>query len=114
MPKFFVCVAHVERYVICLKATSRLDAYKDRPEMMAGVVLVPAGTHHFFNRDTIIQPDNQIPIPYFTLTTQAANGEFEILGPMYDGFVDDLVNAATNSHTMPPRERERLLKILGC
>lgn len=103
----------MNRFAVCLKATSKLDGYKDRPERMAGVVLVPAGTHSFFPLETIIQPDNQVPIPYLTLATQHATGEFEILGAMYGGFVADLVKAVKASHTMSPERQRSILSLLG-
>jgi hypothetical protein len=80
---------------------------------MAGVVLVRAGTLSCFNRDTIIQPDNQVAIPHPKLVTQHANGDFEILGAMHDGFPADLAKAVRASITMEPREQRRILGILG-
>jgi hypothetical protein len=80
---------------------------------MAGAVLVPAGTHSFFPLDTIIQPDNQVPIPHFTLTTQHATSELEILGTMYDGFAGDLVKAVNASHTMSPERQRSILSLLS-
>jgi len=111
--RYFVCVAHVSRHAFCLKATSQTEAYENRPDRRVGIVFVPAGTLPFFNRDTIIQPDNQLAIPYFTLTTQHASGEFAILGAMYDGFAGSLAKAVRASHTMSPQQKARLLGILG-
>jgi hypothetical protein len=107
-----VCLSHEARHAICLKATSKLDAYKNRPDRMAGIIFVRAGTLSCFNQDTIIQPDNQVPIPHPTLATQHASGDFEILGAMHDGFPMDLAKAVRNSKTMSPREQKRILGIL--
>jgi hypothetical protein len=80
---------------------------------MAGIVFVRAGTLSCFNRDTIIQPDNPVPIPHPNLVTQHANGDFEILGAMHDGFPEDLARAVRASITMAPREQRRILESLG-
>jgi hypothetical protein len=108
-----VCLDHVGGHAFCLKATSQLEAYENRPDRLKGVIFVRAGTVACFNRDTIIQPDNQFAIPHPTLATQEASGEFEILGAMHDGFREDLAKAVRASITMSPREQQRILGILG-
>jgi hypothetical protein len=74
---------------------------------------VPAGTLSCFNRDTIIQPDNPVPIMHPTLSTQQASGEFEIIGSMYEGFVNDLAKAVRASVTLSPQQQRRTLGMIG-
>lgn len=72
-----------------------------------------AGVLPFFEKDTVIQPDNQFPIPHFELAKQAASRDFEVLGPMPSDFPALLAAAVRASVTMSPREKQRILEVLG-
>jgi len=113
----FVCLEHrnLEKraFAICLKATSQIEAYINNPRRMAGVVFYRAGAVPFFEKDTIIQPDNQFPIPHYDLIRQHASGDAKILGVLPGDFPSNLASAVRASVTITPREQRRILEILG-
>jgi len=80
---------------------------------MAGVVFYPAGSNPCFDRDTVIQPDNQLAIPHARLARQESTGDFALLGEMPDDFKDRLIEASRASVTMDGRQRKRLWIVLG-
>jgi hypothetical protein len=113
----FVCLEHRsldgKEYAFCLKATSKVGAYTNNPGMMAGAVFYPAGTLQFFKKDTVIQPDNQFPIPHLDLIRQHRAEKVRILGSMPDSFPGDLIAAVEASRTMTPREQKRIIECLN-
>lgn len=80
---------------------------------MAGVVFYPAGSNPCFEIDTVIQPDNQVPIQHARIERQRATGEFDLVGEMPDDFKGRLIEAARASVTMDERQRKRLWIVLG-
>jgi hypothetical protein len=113
----FVCLAHAKHersdVVITLKATSKLEAYRNNPARLAGVVVYPAGAIPFFEKDTLIQPDNPILHHHSNLAKQYAAGDLAILGMMPDGFVEELARAIKDSITMSAVRKRNLLAMLG-
>jgi hypothetical protein len=113
----FVCLGHKRLdgsdFAICLKATSKLEAYKNNSPRMGGVVFYNAQEISFFEKDTIIQPDNQFPIPHSNLAKQFADKSLVVLGMMPSGFAESLVRAIEKSITMSPIKKRRLLEMLG-
>jgi hypothetical protein len=117
----FVCLGHKDLenkspFAICLKATSQLDAYKNNPRRLAGSVLYKAGVVPIFEKDTIIQPDNQFPIPHSNLLRQYAAGDFAVLGVLPANFIPALLDAIEQSFTMSANQKRRLhelLKLIG-
>ena len=107
-----MCICHRAGVAFCVKATSQVQSYLNNPGRMSGAVFIPAGTVDFFPKDTVIQPDNQIPIPHSQIDTQRLTGEFRVEGALPSGFRDDFVRAVKASVTMTPREQKRLLAIL--
>jgi hypothetical protein len=79
---------------------------------LAGVVMYKAGELPFFEKDTVVQPDNQFPIPHFELIRQAVSHDAEVLGVLPSNFPEMLVNAVRASVTMSPREKQRILEML--
>lgn len=80
---------------------------------MAGVVVYPAGAISFFEKDTIIPPDNPIIHHHSNLAKQYAAGDLAVLGIMPDGFVEELVRAIKDSITMSAVRKRNLLALLG-
>ena len=111
--KLFVCVAHFNGHAICLKATSKLDLYKSNSARMAGVVFLPAGSVSCFPADTVIQPDNQVPIPHPVIVTQHKQGTFAVVATLPAAFESQLAAAVNASETLEPREQKRLAQLLG-
>ncbi len=113
----FVCLCHktlqARHFAICLKATSQLDSYRNNPQRMPGVVFYRAGLIPFFEKDTIVDPDNPFPIPHFDLIKQHLSGGLKILGALPEDFPEVLAKAVRASVTMSPREQRRILEILG-
>lgn len=102
-----------EIYAICLKATSKVDPYKNNPQRMKGVVLYQPGEVTCFNKSTIVEPGNLIPIPHRDLIRQNRLGKAAVIGALPDGFAALLIAAVQASVTLSPREKQRLLEILG-
>lgn len=111
--KLFVSLAHVNKHAICLKATSQVQVYKNNPAKMAGAVFYPAGTVACFPTDTVIQPDNQVPISHSMIVAQRKAGVFAIAGTLPTTFRSQLITAVKASDTMEPREQKRLAIMLG-
>lgn len=110
--KRFVVISHRAEYVICLKATSKVERYFADQQLLDGVLSYKAGDCACFECDTVIQPDNQFPISYKDLVDCDARGELKVLGDLPRNAKEQLINAVRNSYTMAPRKQERLLGIL--
>lgn len=110
--KRFVCLAHQDGAMICIKATSQIEAYRNNPKKMAGVVFYEAGSIFFFEKDTVIQPDNYFAMLHSTLAKQRAAGDLIVLGAMPDGFRDALIEAVVASETMTPKAQTVFINIL--
>jgi len=114
-----VCLQHCtlenRLFAFCIKATSKTTAYANNPKRLAGVVFYRAGVISFFEKDTVIEPDNQFPIPHYDLIRQHSNasGDVRLLGALPSDFPAALAKAVRDSVTMPPSKKKRLLLILG-
>lgn len=84
----------------------------NNPARMAGVVFYAAGSASCFDVDTVIQPDNQVPILHTNLAKQKAMGSLEFLGALPAGFLEQLRLAIRQSVTLTPRLQGRLLAML--
>jgi hypothetical protein len=113
MPKFFVALAHVNAHVVCLKATSHVEVYTGNSANLRGVVFYRAGSIDCFPVDTVVQPDNLIPIPHPDIIEQHQTGTFRIAGQCPKEFHDQLVAAIRASDTLEPRQERRLNQLLG-
>lgn len=111
--KRFVVLGHQKGHAICLKATSKVDVYKNNPEKLAGCVFYKAGEVEIFPEETAIQPDNQIPIPHTHLLMMHGKGALEWLGSLPADFETKLRAAIDNSTTLDDRQISRLLDLLG-
>lgn len=100
-------------FAICLKATSQLDAYKNNPRRIPGVVLYRAGIIPLFEKDTIIDPEKQFPIAHYELIKQHASGDFGVLGVLPGDFPEALAKAVRASITMSPNQKARILELLN-
>jgi hypothetical protein len=110
--KIFVVLCHHNHHTICLKATSRVDIYKNNKEAMAGVVFYQAGQFKAFHLDTAVQPDNCVAIPHEKLRESKQNLKLDVFGTLPGNFQDRLLEAIDNSLTLDDRQRKRLLNIL--
>lgn len=115
--KFFVVLGHrqlnaKEAFAVCVKATSKVEAYRNDSDKMRGCVFYPTGQVSCFDVDTVIQPDNQIPIPHRTI----ADAHFDGLLDWWPGpanFEACFREAIRNSVTMSRRSKTRLVDLLG-
>ncbi|MGA2601109.1 MAG: hypothetical protein ABSH09_29430, partial [Bryobacteraceae bacterium] len=110
--KRFVVLAHIDGHAICIKATSKTTIYETNCDMMAGCVYYRAGELDCFPESTAIQPDNQIPIRHYLITSAESRGELEVWQLPHD-FREKLIDAIENSITLNRRQKERL-KDMGC
>lgn len=111
--KIFVVLCHRNHHAICLKATSKVQIYKNNSDAMAGVVFYGAGQFKAFHLDTAVQPDNCVPIPHERLRESKENLNLDVFGALPDDFHGRLLKAIGNSLTLDDRQRKRLLDILG-
>ena len=109
--KRFLVIAHRDRHVICLKATSQVERYRSNEKILKGVLLYEAGECACFEHCTVIQPDNRFAISYDDLIGDAARRELQILGTLPKA-KERLMAAVQSSFTMNAREREGFLKLL--
>lgn len=109
--KLFVVLCHRPPFAICIKATSKTTIYRNNPSMSKGCVWYGAGEVPCFPLETVIQPDNQFPIPY-ELIRKADNEGILDAYLLPTGFEDSLRAAIANSATLTPRERSRIPAML--
>ena len=110
--KFFVILCRRGAHVMCIKATSKTEIYKNNPDKMKGCVYYPAGSLECFPEDTAVQPDNQFPISDGDLRKAFAEGTLKIYPPPAN-FEQQLRRAIRDSCTLDDRHRERLVAAIG-
>jgi len=118
LEKMFVVLGHRrdglgEAYAICLKATSQIAVYQNNPGKMRGCVYYAAGQTTCFAVDTVVQPDNQIPIKHSALADAHFDGGLT-RGTLPTEFAAQLRTAIANSITMSKAQKARLLELLDC
>jgi hypothetical protein len=109
--KLFVVLCHMEGCAICIKTTSKTDLFRNNPAMRKGCVWYSAGQLTCFPLDTVIEPDNQIPIPHDDIRRAQVRGTLEVYA-LPASFEEDLRSAIDRSATLSPRRRIRLLSML--
>jgi hypothetical protein len=109
--KFFVILCR-GAHVLCIKATSKTEIYKNNPDKMKGCIHYPVGTLACFSEDTVVQPDNQFPISDGDLRKAFAVGKLKIYPPPAN-FEQELRRAIRESSTLDDRHRDRLLAAIG-
>ena len=110
--KRFVVIGHEKEFAICIKATSQIEVFKNNPSKMVGSVSFKANECECFDKDTLVEPDNQIPIRHDAITKADRDSTLTILGELPKDFGAKLIEAVENSETMSEMEQKRLLKIL--
>lgn len=98
---------------LCVKATSKVEPYRNNPRMMQGAVFYKGGVVPCFPKDTIIQPGNLFPIPHLELIRNNGQGKAAVVGVMPPAFMSELLKAVQDSVTMSPKEKKRILSLLG-
>ena len=93
LTKRFVVICHEAEYAICLKATSKVEIYKNSKDLMAGCVYYQAGQLKVFQLNTAVQPDNQVTISHAYLSESHKNGSLDYLGLMPEDFEAKLLKA---------------------
>jgi hypothetical protein len=116
--KFFVVLD--ERYefngqlaVFCLKATSKVEKYKNNKNEMIGCVFYEADQITFFDLDTAIQPDNPLPFAYDRLEAFGKSGMYRVEGDMPPDFHEKLIEAIKKSDQLPRKKKAVLLAAIG-
>jgi hypothetical protein len=106
--KLFVVVCHEQQCLICLKATTRVESYKNDKERLAGCVYYKAH-ETVFSYETVIQPENHFAIRYSDIRTHERNGEFRVLGRLPSDFEPKIILAIENSLTISRSLRKKLI-----
>jgi len=107
--KIFVVLCHENGHAFCIKTTSNLSFYQNSPGLLSGCIPYKRGEIGFFGEDTVIQPDNQFPIPHETLCECHEKGALEVLGTMPADFKEKLTKAVNCSIRMDARKKSRIL-----
>ena len=89
-----------------------MEAYKNNPKRMQGVVHYPIGSVAFFEKETVIPPEHLFPIPHYDLTKQCLSKDAEVIGSLPPDFPEALVRAVKASVTMTRQEQQRILELL--
>jgi hypothetical protein len=110
--KFFVLICHRGVNAICIKATSKVEIYKNNPNMMKSCIYYAAGEVKCFPLETVVQPDNQFPISHADLGKAFMERTLEIHPPL-PNFEHELRRVIRESDTLDDRRRERLLAAIG-
>jgi hypothetical protein len=105
-------IAHEKEFLICIKATSRVELFKNNASKMVGCVLFKEGECGCFEKETVVEPDNQIPLRYDGVDKAYRDSTLEVLGDLPDDFAARLTKAINCSETMNEMEQKRLLKLL--
>jgi hypothetical protein len=110
----FVCLGHRslkdQIFVMSLKATSKLERYRNNPKLMQGVVFYSAGTIPCFEKDTAIQTEKIWPIDYYRLKICSTAA---VLGVMPKDFPEALRDAVQKSVILNRAEKQRIFDLLG-
>jgi hypothetical protein len=116
LAKFFIVLGHRidgfgMAYAICIKATSQVAVYKNNPDKFCGCVYYHGGQLDCFPLDTVIEPDNQIPLSHKSIADAHFDNALEcwLMPPDFDSL---LRTAIDRSLTMNKRQKQRLLDVL--
>jgi hypothetical protein len=109
--KWFVVIAHENGNAICVKATSKVERYKNNPYLMAGCAFFPVGEIPCFPKETALQPDNRFEIPHSLIEREHANGKVTIAATSVD-CRERLIASVTKSNQLNRRERQTILEWL--
>ena len=112
LSRLFVVVAHFGDQAICVKATSKTTLYENNPMQMIGCVYYKGGEVPCFPSNTVVQPDNQIPIEHCHIKDSHLRGQVKI-HTLPEDFPSRLREAVKNSQTLTRRERKRIEALLG-
>jgi hypothetical protein len=110
--KLFVVLCHKNSHAICIKATSKTALFDNNPSKRSGCVLFAAGRVPCFPFRTVVEPDNQIPIPHHLIRSAQMRGTLEV-SDLPPTFESDLTTAIENSVTLTKRGRLRILTMLS-
>ena len=90
-----------------IKATSEIELYLNDEELMAGVVMYRAG-ETYFQRDTVVQPDNLFMVNHRELRDPRC-----VIGTLPVDFHGRLVHAIKASIRIDRKRQAKLLELLG-
>ena len=116
MQKLFVVLCHEKHdgvmYCVCIKATSKTDAYDNNPEKMQGAVCYEARQTCFAGR-TVVEPDNPLPISHQDIVRHNRSRAFAVIGRLPADFHERLTAAIKASVTISPTWKSNLLAKIG-
>lgn len=104
--KLLVIAFHDGSHAVCMKATSKVELYRNNADKMAGAIFIPAREVPCFPLDTVIQPDNLFPVPHLNITSASVAGELP------DQYRLKLIHAVERSSSLTEVRRARLLREL--
>ena len=116
LEKYFVVLGHWtdgsgDSYAIAVKATSGVAVYLNNQEKMRGCVFYRGGQLPCFPCDTVIQPDNQIPLAHKMLADVHFDGGIQCW-PLPPDFEAIFRAAVANSISMDKKKKQRLIAVL--
>jgi hypothetical protein len=107
--KLWVALGHSpDAHLYCLKTTSQLDWYKNRPETLSGVVVFKANALACFPEETVIQLNNAFPFPYSLIQQSQRERTFALKDILPAEFARKFKRAFDNSIVLDGDERERI------
>jgi hypothetical protein len=112
LSRLFVVISHAGGFAICIKTTTRTALYKNNPSQMVGCVFYEAGEVPCFPEETVVQPDNQIPIEHDHIQTCHIRKQVEI-HKLPSDFPSRLREAVQKSETLTGRERKRIQGLIA-
>jgi hypothetical protein len=111
LSRLFVVLVHVGGHAVCIKTTTKTALYENNPSQMVGCVYFKGGEASCFPENTVIQPDNQIPIEHDHIRSSHIRGQVQIYTLSAD-FPARLRAAVKKSETLTGRERKRIEAML--
>jgi hypothetical protein len=112
LSRLFVVLAHAHGYAICIKTTTKVSLYKNNPSKMIGCIYFNAGEVPCFPEETIVQPDNQIPIEHSHILDSHIRGQVQV-HILPAEFPAKLREAVKKSETLTGRQRKRIEALIS-
>jgi hypothetical protein len=114
--KFFIALKHdsagAHLFCRCVKATTNVGWYENRPETLLGCVIYEIGQSPFSKR-TAVGAHEFHNIAHAHFEKYAAKKQFKIIGTMPLDFHGRFISAIVNSELLKPKDKKVLLDAIG-
>jgi hypothetical protein len=111
-PKRLVVIGHQAGHAICVKATSKTEPYKNNAGMMESCVFYGADDEPCFEKETVVQPDNQVPLSYDKLDEWYRKGTLEVLGELPTEEFEERLLQAADGERINERKKQRIVEMV--